>query len=127
MAEDQQQKFKAWIDARLEETVHALMEKNVFDGALVEAKPAWAFPFQVLIGKIREQGDTHNFSWFICGDFPTDHAASAIAATPREAARYFSLSWQLKAARSASPDSELIERAEALYELVNEDRLWPDG
>ena len=37
--------------------------------------------------------------WCIAGDFPTDLASSKVAENAREALRYFSMSWQLQAAK----------------------------
>lgn len=115
--------LKAWVKPRLNAAVMELIDKGAFESLLVEAKPAWVFPFQVLIGRIREQGQPGPFDWFICGEVPTDRVDSRTASTPRDAARYFAMKWQLEAARN--PDrSELADQAEALYALVDEAGLW---
>jgi hypothetical protein len=99
------------------------MDRGVVDSLIVEAKPAWILPFQLLIGKVRSRGDSGSFEWFICGDAPTDHLHSSLAETPREAARHFSLKWQLEASRTGSDDL-LSEKAEALYEIVDREEFW---
>lgn len=119
-----QAELQAWIKQQLEEAVKELLDKQVVSSMLVEAKPAWVFPFRILIGKIRHQGETSGFSWFICGDLTTEHADSSVAPTPREAARYFSLRWQLEAARREDGGNDLAETAEALYRLTEDERLW---
>ena len=117
------------------------MNQGTIDSLIVEAKPAWVLPFQILIGKIRAQGQSKDFVWFICGEIPTDFLESTAASTPREAARHFAMKWQLETARhqdqaaqesSATepesgrqdPGEQLSEKAEALYELVEDTRLW---
>lgn len=124
MENKREQKLNAWINGQVEEAVRELLEKQVISSVLVEAKPAWVYPFQILIGKIREQGEASDFSWFICGGLPTDHAVSTVASTPREVAKYFALRWQLEAERQEGSGSQLVEKAEALYELADEERLW---
>ncbi len=137
-----QGELQAWIGLRLDSAVQELTASGVFEGLLIEAKPAWVFPFQILLGKVREQGEPREFKWFICGEVPTDHLDSSVAATPRDAARHFSLKWQLAAARlkaSTTPSSpatndmpaqaaslDLQVSAEALYGLVENDSLWAD-
>lgn len=121
------EKLKDWVKQQLDATVKDFMEQGVVKGLLVEAKPAWAFPFQILIGKVREREQGDEFSWFICGDLPTDRLDSAQAASPREAARHFALKWQLEAERREPLDEELVRKAESLYELANEDSLWVTG
>ncbi len=131
----------AWIKKQLSAAVRKLMHKGAIDSLIIEAKPAWVLPFQILIGKIRAQGQSKDFVWFICGEIPADSLESTVASTPREAARHFAMKWQLEAARhqdQAAPESsttkpesdrqdlgeQLSEKAEALYELVEDTRLW---
>lgn len=119
--------LKAWIKEALDGAVKELTGKGYFDGLLVEAKPAWVFPERILIGKIRGQGVQTGFYWFICGDLPTDCIDSSVASAPRDAARYFSLKWQMDAARKGESGHELSEYAEDLYELADEPSLWLTG
>lgn len=139
MDKNETDELLAWVKQRLDAAVGELIKNDVFDSLLVEAKPAWVWPYQVLIGKVRERGSTKAFDWLICGDVPTDSAGSATASTPREAARYFAMKWQLEVARHQDlmdqnssgpvpelrePGSQLAETAEALYELANDENLW---
>jgi hypothetical protein len=126
MNEFDEDDLKAWIDALIAATVKELTDRRVVGGALIEAKPAWCFPFRLLIGKIREQGEVTSYSWFISGDMPTAIADSSVAATPREAARYFALRWQLNSARRDDGFEEMAADAEQLYQLVSRDELWQD-
>ena len=120
--------MQAWLQLQLDAAVQELMNNGIVESLLVEAKPAWVFPLQILIGKIREQGDSTQSKWFICGEVPTDHLNYAHASTPREAARHFAMKWQLDATRHQEGfDNELADKAEALYALVDDARLWPQN
>jgi hypothetical protein len=116
-----------WIKQRMDEAVHELLDRGVAESLLVEAKPAWVFPFTLLIGQLREQGRTAGFDWFICGDAPLSCAPSSVAVTARDAARHFALQWQLDAVRQGEAGNELAQRAGALYELVENDSLWQES
>lgn len=139
-----EEELKKWVTNQLESAVKELTEQGLFDTAMVEARPAWVFPFGLLIGMIREQGETTSFDWFIKGDFPTGRVHSSIASTAREAARYFALQWQLEAKRIEESGSDtqgeeltqpepgksgnqLVEMAQSLYELVEQDSLWQEA
>lgn len=118
------QELDAWIKKSMGQAVEKLTKKGFVDGVVVEAKPAWVLPMQILIGKIRGQGNRGESYWFICGDLPTDIIDASVASSPREAARHFSLKWQVDAEREQKEGDERIHRAEALYGLVEESRLW---
>lgn len=136
-----EQELEKWLNNQLASAVRELTEQGLFNTAMVEAKPAWVFPFSLLIGMIREQGETTSFDWFISGDFPTARVHSSSASTAREAARHFALKWQLEAKRmeeniqeptdgetrsevSGKTSGQLVEMAQSLYELVEQDSLW---
>jgi len=131
--------LQSWVKQRFDVAVRELINKGIYESLLIEAKPAWVWPFQVLIGKVRERGSSKTFEWLICGEVPTDFVVSTAASTPREAARYFAMKWQLEAARqqdlphqetmgqvaeSHQAGSQLAEQAETLYELANDASLW---
>lgn len=129
-----QEELNAWIKKQLDAAVQKAMKQGRMEGLLVEAKPAWVLPFQVLIGMIREQGKTNSFDWCICGEVPTDFLQPGVANTPREALRHFAMKWQLAAARhnevnlknptQDNPELKLATQAEDIYDLVEDDRLW---
>lgn len=118
------EKLNAWISDSVNSAVKSLTSQGLFDGVVVEAKPAWVLPGQILIGKLRERDNKGLFYWFICGDLPTDSAPSSVASNAREAARHFSMKWQLDAERRSDGASVLVQRAEALYGLTEEPALW---
>jgi len=118
------EELHAWVRQQMQAAVYELLDRGLFEGMYVEAQPAWVFPFTLLIGRIREQGDTGAFDWFVTGDAPLSHVHSSLAATPVDAARHFALQWQLDAARQGQSGEELARKAEALYELVQQPGLW---
>ncbi|PCI68729.1 MAG: hypothetical protein COA86_05615 [Kangiella sp.] len=82
--------------------------------------------------------------WCIAGEFPTDLANSKVAENAREALRYFSMSWQLQSAKLEEGLAEgkislqdketqekfikeLTTRAESLYELYSNDKIWKNS
>lgn len=141
LADREREELRAWIQQRLDAAVQELMHNGVIETQFFEAKPAWVFPFQVLIGRIRKPRDSIAIKWFICGEVPTDHLDGSVASTPRQAARHFAMKWQLEAARhqdlsaqeftAAAAESrledfgsQLVDKAEALYALVDDASLW---
>lgn len=137
----EQAELDTWIKKHLDASVKKYMKQGNIESVMVEAKPAWVLPFQILIGKIRTPGSSNEFFWFICGEVPTDYLESSVAFAPRDAAKHFAMKWQLAAARhqqkveqnpatiaqssqQEDPAAELVTQAEALYGLVEDDRLW---
>jgi hypothetical protein len=117
--------LKSWIREQLDAAVSALNEKQVFDDALIESRPAWVLPMQILLGQARAQSDPRAYQWFICGDLPFDHIDSSVAATPREALRHFAMKWQITAESLDKKSAEtLIGDAERVYNLTEDDRFW---
>ena len=134
-------KALAWVQEELRRAVAEITDKGVIESPLAESRPAWVRPFEVVIGQLRDQGAQTEFLWVIGGSVPTDCLHSSVAATARDAARHFSLKWQLEAARYEDPAERrrlgldpgvdwqaqakaLTGRAEYLYELVEDDSLW---
>lgn len=132
----------AWARETLANVVQGIMDEGIIDSPLLEAKPAWSKPFDIAIGKLRDQGQQAEFLWIIGGSVPIDCVHSGVASTARDAARHFSMKWQLEAARLENPGEQqrlgldpatdrpaeakaLIAKAEYLYAVVDDDRFWP--
>lgn len=117
---------QAWIKELVDLAVRGTSDMNVFDEALLEARPEWALPQRLLVGKVRPQMDPRAFCWFICGEVPLDYLPGNVAAAPREALRHFAMKWQLDAERAGDAESAdvLIENAEAIYALADDERVW---
>ena len=117
--------LQSWIRQQLDAAVLGFIETELFEDALIEVKPAWTLPLKILIGKVREQGNPMAFRWFICGEVPLDHVGADAATTPREVIRNFAMKWQLDAERlEGDSATTLIEHAESLYPLADDERLW---
>ena len=134
----------AWAKSRLDEAVHEIMKSGLFDGATVEAQPAWTLPNKIVIGRIRDAGPDQREFWIIAGDVPTDCINAETCSTPREVARHFALKWQLGAAQILDPEGrknlglardvdwqsrsgELASVAEDLYQVVQADQVWGES
>ena len=132
-----------WIKETLDKAVEEIMQRGIFDSVLVEARPVWTLPYQVVIGQVRPEKEKAMFVWVISGVVPVDCIDASVASTPRDAARHFALKWQLDAARYRDPSVQktlgpaqeqswdqlgesLAERAETLYEMVENESLWQE-
>ncbi len=127
-----------WIKEKQNSAIQKFIKKYKVNSPVIEAKPSWMLPFDVLIGKIRVKEMYDDFKWFICGDIPTDYLESSVAKTPKEAARHFCMKWQLTASnyegkntnQSSSQINQddivknLIHQSQRLYTLVEDERLW---
>lgn len=115
-----------WARDTFDKAVRNIIDLGIIDGAFVEARPAWALPDNVVIGQLRDANEPTSFIWVISGEMPTDHIASNVAATARDAARHFSLKWQMDAAhtKNSAVANMLVAKAEQLYEIVEDDNLW---
>lgn len=130
-----------WAKKELDIAVRKITDKGVIESPIIESRPSWFKPFDVVIGQLRDQGVRSEFLWVIGGTVPTDCIHSTLAATARDAARHFSLKWQLEAARYENPAEQkrlaldpavdwkeqgrlLTAKAEYLYKIVDDDQLW---
>jgi len=120
-----------WIRESLDGAVETVMASGIISEQIAEARPVWSVEPKVLIGQIRVASEPKSFIWIICGDFPTDCLPSSAAPNARDAARHFSLKWQMDATRQTdvAATTLLTDKAEELYDIVEEDGLWqePDG
>ncbi len=137
------ERFAGWLKEQIQG-----MSRHVYTSGLISTEATglcvWSVPHLVFLGQIWPKEDRSKKYWVISGlDLPTDHIDSGLAATPRDAARHFSMKWQLQSANIAdlgeqreskddSPAStdwqqiagSLRSNAEALYTLIERDELW---
>jgi hypothetical protein len=136
------EELKSWYKGVLDNVVKEMIRAEVITGAAVEAAPVWAVPNRLLIAKVWEVSRKNSFVWAIAGgDWITDHINGSLATNPRDAARHFSLKWQMDAdrmlemAKTKTSDentranvetvvNKLIYQAESLYELTNREAGW---
>ncbi len=134
--------LKAWYTKLLYAVVREMVKIGAVPGAAAEARPVWISPYKVLIAKVWEASQKSDFIWTISGEAViTDHIPGNMAATPREAARHFSLKWQMDAdqlhvlAKNRAPvanteehmegyTDKLIQYAEYLYDMASRDDVW---
>lgn len=134
--------LKSWYQGLLKTVVREMIKLNAVAGTAVEAKPVWVSPYKILIAKVWEISQKSQFVWTISGEGAvTDYIKGSLAATPREAARHFSMKWQMDAdrllelAKNGTPvdDSRnhmgaytktLIGYAESLYDLASNEAIW---
>ena len=134
--------LKPWYQGLLHTIVQEMIKTGVVDGTAVEARPVWISPFKILIAKVWDASQKSQFIWAISGEgVITDHISGSLATTSREAARHFSLKWQVDADRllhvaknkplvenseqhMKAYTSQLIEYAESLYDLADRDDVW---
>jgi hypothetical protein len=108
-----------------------LAEKGIMPKTVIEKESRFLAPLCAL-WKFKAQNGTDY--WVITGRLPTDHAAASAAKDARDALRYFSLQWQLKADQIMSTQVRdktqvdfanlLINRAHGLYEMHDNEQLW---
>ena len=120
-----------WTRETLDRANKHLAEKGIIPKTILDKESRYLVPM-CAIWKIKsQQGKTY---WVVSGNLPTDHVEVTAATSARDALRYFSFQWQLKAdeivnngrIEKAQADfaNLLVARAQGLYELYNNEKLW---
>jgi hypothetical protein len=145
MAFKDQQELEAyaeWVKAELRGMGDHARSSDLFQEEAA-GHAVWTLPHRLFIGRIWPKSDKNRAYWVISGiDIPTDHIESSLANTARDAARHFSLKWQLQGSRLGGLDTmggggetaddvdwsqvahRLQAQAEGLYALVEKDEIW---
>ena len=138
--ESQQREYEVWAKTTVKSIFDRLMKRGLVSRD-ARWEILWAVPGKVLIGKIWHEQRTGDAYWVIGGEVPEDYIKLDLAGTPRDAARYFAMKWQLDGARVSglAPAREeqtaktvkwddigesLSKKAEQLYAVVERDELW---
>lgn len=126
---DPDEAAQTWARNLLDYAVKELGNRAVFREPLIEARPVWAIPLRLMVGKARAQGNEAVVYWFIGGEVPLDHIAGHVAKTPRDVIRHFALKWQLESTKVDEVlGAQWVEHAEALHTLADDERFWqPDS
>ena len=141
MSDDMQEDVIAWARKTTDAAVDEIMDKGVIETAIIESRPVWWLPYQIVIGQIRDTHQQTSSVWIIAGAVPTDYVSLDAAQTPRDVAKHFAMKWQLDAARYKDPSIQeqlgadnkeewerigeaLAQTAEALSDLAADDRHW---
>jgi len=134
--------YAAWVKGELGSMGDHVRSSDLFQGEAV-GHAVWTLPHRLFIGKIWLKSDKDCAYWVISGsDIPTDHIEASLANSAREAARHFSLKWQLQGARLGNLENQgatgaaedemdwqkvaqrLQAQAEGLYALVEKEEIW---
>lgn len=133
---------RSWYTELLDQVVKEMIRLKAVTGVAVQATPVWAVPQDMLMAKVWGVGKENDFVWTLSVDkFIADFIAGSLAASPRDAARHFSLKWQMDADRILGVEksntagkkdrkrlrqysNRLIRYAETLYDLSNRDEPW---
>ncbi|WP_446441110.1 DUF4826 family protein [Pseudoalteromonas sp. 1181_04] len=129
--EQAKQQSIAWQRECFQNAQKHLAEKGVMPKTLLEKESRFIAPLCALWKFKGQDGKSY---WVITGRLPTDHALASVAENARDALRYFSLQWQLKADQIMQIGGHdktkvdfanlLINRAHGIYEMYEKEQLW---
>ncbi len=134
---DPQESYTQWARAVLLSICERLIESDAV-GQDAYAQVAWTVPNECLIARVSCPTRAGRDLWATGGNLPVDSILLEVAGGPRDAARHFSLRWQLESARleglggadakqggawMASAKS-LADQAERLNRYVRDDAFW---
>lgn len=123
-----------WVRDQFQRANKHLAEHGVLFESVVTEESSYLAPY-VAVWKIKSTDKQYH--WVISGDVPCDFIPYESEKTAREAIRRFSFNWQVKAEnirQSGTQDKTQIEfanlletRAEGLYDIQANDKLWEDS
>lgn len=126
-----QQQSVIWQRECFQHAQKHLADKGVMPQSLIEKESRFIAPLCALWKFKAQDGKKY---WVITGRLPTDHAHENAAENARDALRYFSLQWQLKAEQIMQTGTDdktkidfanlLINRAQGVYEMYEKEELW---
>ena len=132
--QNQEQLTQDWVRTQFQKANRFLAEKGVIPSNVITTESRYLAPYMAIWKMDSKQPIKQTF-WVMSGDLPSDYVDVKVAATARDAIRHFSMMWQLKAENlhnsGATRDETqlkfanlLISRAESLYQMCNDDKLW---
>lgn len=124
-AEQQQQ----WIREQYQIATKYLATQGLVTDSVVVEESRYLVPL-MSIWKLKVLDGS--YFWVICGDLPSDYNTFDAAPNAREAVRHFSFKWQMQAEnllKTGDKEQEefanlLISRAESLYDMHQQEKLW---
>ena len=122
----------AWVQAQFQKANQYLAQEGILFDSVITDQSRYLAPF-LAVWKIKAMDQ--KVYWVISGDLPTDLTLVDNATSAREALRFFSMRWQLKAENLEASNTKqdagqaefvgiLRNRADSLYQLFNNDKLW---
>ncbi len=134
MAQEQKQEMtveqqQQWIREQYQVATKYLATQGLVTDSVVVEESRYLVPI-MSIWKLKALDGC--YFWVICGDLPSDHNAFDAAPNAREAVRHFSFKWQMQAdnlLKTGDKEQEgfaklLIGRAEGLYDMYQQEKLW---
>ncbi|MCL1094825.1 MULTISPECIES: DUF4826 family protein [Shewanella] len=133
-AQDQEALRQEWIRTQFQKANKFLAEKGIMPNKVYADESRYLAPF-VAIWKMDSKKPAKQTFWVMSGDLPADYVDVNVAATARDAIRHFSMMWQMKAENiqrsgltkdpaQAQFAELLISRAEGLYKMQADDKIW---
>ncbi|MCG9697018.1 DUF4826 family protein [Shewanella sp. Isolate11] len=135
--EEIEARTQVWIREHFQKANRFLAEKGVIPERVIAEESRYLAPF-LAIWKLESKQPKSQTFWVMSGDLPTDYVDVSVAATARDAIRHFSMMWQLKAENlmksGATQDPTqakfaqlLVSRAESLFQIHNDEKLWKES
>ncbi|MEC4725404.1 DUF4826 family protein [Shewanella sp. D64] len=132
--EQQEALRQQWIKEHFQKANRFLAEKGVIPSKVIADESRYLAPY-VAVWKMESKQPTKQTFWVMSGDLPSDYVDVKVAGTAREALRHFSMMWQMQAENlfksGATKDPTqakfaqlLVSRAESLYQIQGDDKLW---
>jgi len=140
-SEQELQAYADWAKQELHGMAEHVRNSDLFHEEVV-GHAVWTLPHQIFIGKAWPKSNRNRAYWIISGtQLPTDHIDAGLADSARDAARHFSMKWQLQSARLEKMDqnredvpkddvnwdaiaAKMQAQAEALYKLAEQEEPW---
>ena len=133
-AEEIEKLRQEWVRTQFQKANRFLAEKGVIPSKVLADESRYLAPYMA-IWKMESKRPSNKTYWAMSGDLPSDFVDVKVAATARDAVRHFSMMWQMQAenlvrsgatrdATQAKFAQLLVSRAESLYRMHNDDKLW---
>ncbi|ABM00272.1 DUF4826 domain-containing protein [Shewanella amazonensis] len=133
-AQDPEALRQEWVRTQFQKANRFLAEKGILPGKVLIDESRYLVPY-VAVWKMEAQKPAKQTYWVMSGDLPTDYVDVKVAQTARDALKHFSMMWQLKAENliqsgavqdptQAKFANMLISRAQSLYQIQQDDKLW---
>lgn len=132
-AAQQQAQPQNWAREQFQKANRFLAEKGIIPNKVIVEECRYFAPY-LAIWKISASKPSKTTYWVINGDLSSDLVTVDAAKDAREVLRHFSLAWQLKAEnliQNGLRDETqkqyvnlLITRAESMFTLYQDDKLW---
>ncbi|MGL5392004.1 MAG: DUF4826 family protein [Shewanella sp.] len=133
-AEEMEALRQEWVRTQFQKANRFLAEKGVIPSKVLADESRYLVPY-LAIWKMEAKRPSSKTYWVMSGDLPSDFVDVKVAKTARDALRHFSMMWQMQAenlirsgavrdATQAKFAQLLVSRAESLYRMHNDDKLW---